>query len=86
MYKDFVVGHLSGVPVTAPRDGILRGVVRDGSDVPAGVKLLEVDPRGRRAQWSGIDERGQAIAKATLSAIEQYNATGQPTAIRYEAS
>lgn len=78
VYKDFPIGHLSGIPVTAPSDGILRGVVRDGSDVQAGVKLLEVDPRGRFAQWTGIDERGQAIAQAALTAIEQYVATRAP--------
>lgn len=71
VYKDLVLGHLSGVPVAAPRDGILRGIVRDASEVAAGVKLLEIDPRGRLAQWTGIDERGRAIAKATLSAIRR---------------
>jgi hypothetical protein len=74
VYKDFVLGHLSGTPVLAPRDGILRGIARDGSEVPAGVKLLEVDPRGRHAQWTGTDERGRAIAKATLRAIEAHAA------------
>ncbi|MBR0958276.1 xanthine dehydrogenase [Bradyrhizobium japonicum] len=69
VYKDFVLGHLSGVPVLAPRDGILRGIARDGSEVPAGVKLLEVDPRGRDAQWTGIDDRGRAIADATMAAV-----------------
>jgi len=69
VYKDIVLGHLSGVPIVAPRDGILRGIARDGSEAPAGVKLIEIDPRGRHAQWTGIDERGRAIAKATLNAI-----------------
>ena len=70
VYKDLVLGHLSGVPIAAPRDGILRGNARDGNEVPAGVKLIEIDPRGRHAQWTGIDERGRAIAKATVAAIE----------------
>ena len=72
VYKDLVLGHLSGVPVAAPRDGILRGIVRDGGEVAAGVKLLEIDPRGRLAQWTGIDERGRAIAKATLTAVQRH--------------
>jgi hypothetical protein len=72
IYKGFAVGHLSGAPVSAPYDGILRGIVRDGSDVPAGVELLEIDPRGREAQWAGIDERGQTIAQATLATVEQH--------------
>jgi hypothetical protein len=69
VFKGFVVGRLGGLPVQAPLDGILRGVVRDGSKVPRGVKLIEVDPRGRNAQWTGIDERSRAIALATLKAI-----------------
>ncbi|MFC5321134.1 xanthine dehydrogenase [Bradyrhizobium oligotrophicum] len=72
VYKGFVVGHLSGIPVIAPYDGILRGVVRDGSDVPAGIALAEIDSRGRHAQWTGIDAQGQALAQATLTAIRQH--------------
>lgn len=70
VYKDLMLGHLSGIPVVAPRDGILRGIARDGSEVPAGVKLLEIDPRGRHAEWTGTDERGRAIANATSAAIK----------------
>ncbi|MFB6418765.1 xanthine dehydrogenase [Bradyrhizobium tunisiense] len=67
--KDLVLGHLSGAPVMAPRDGVLRGIIRDGTEVPCGVKLFEIDPRGVLAQWTGIDDRGRAIANATLSAV-----------------
>lgn len=69
VFKDFVIGHLGNVPVRSPFDGVLRGVVRDGIEVPAGVKLLEIDPRRRRACWSGIDPRSQLIAKAVTRAI-----------------
>ncbi|MBR1132256.1 xanthine dehydrogenase [Bradyrhizobium iriomotense] len=69
VYRDLVLGHLSGVPVLAPRDGVLRGIARDGSEVPVGVKLLEIDPRGRDAQWTGTDGRGRAIAHATIAAV-----------------
>jgi hypothetical protein len=81
IFKDFVLGHLSGAPARAPHDGILRGIVRDGSEVPSGVKLAEIDPRGRHAQWTGIDERGRTIAEATLNAIRIHAARGAlPTA------
>ncbi|MGX7742115.1 xanthine dehydrogenase [Rhodopseudomonas parapalustris] len=70
VFSGFPVGHLGGVPVRAPCDGILRGVVRDGQDVPQGVKLMEVDSRGRHAQWTGIDDRGRGIAKAVLRAVQ----------------
>ena len=55
--------------MVAPRDGILRGIARDGIEVPAGIKLLEIDPRGRDAQWTGTDGRGRAIASATAAAV-----------------
>jgi xanthine dehydrogenase accessory factor len=69
VFKSFTIGILNGAAVQAPLDGILRGVVRDGTEIPAGVKLLEIDPRGRDACWTGIDRRGAGIAQATLLAI-----------------
>ncbi|MBC7103280.1 MAG: xanthine dehydrogenase [Parvibaculum sp.] len=76
IFKDFVTGHLDGTPIRAPFDGALRGVVRDGTEVPAGVKLLEIDPRRRRASWTGIESRASNIAKAVAKAvsINQMNA------------
>lgn len=69
VYKDFLIGHLGGEPVRAPFDGVVRGVVRDGTEVPAGVKLLELDPRGRNANWTGLDARALIIAKAVTRAL-----------------
>jgi xanthine dehydrogenase accessory factor len=69
VYKDFLIGHLGNVPVRAPFDGVVRGVVRDGTEVPAGVKLLELDPRGRNANWTGLDARALIIAKAVNRAL-----------------
>lgn len=72
VFKDFVVGHLGNEPVPAPFDGILRGIVRDGTEVPAGAKLLEIDSRGRRANWTGTDDRGRLIADAVAEAIVRH--------------
>lgn len=74
VFKDYVVGHLGNTPVRAPFDGILRGIVRDGTEVPSGVKLLEIDSRGRSAHWTGIDSRGQLIANAVAKAISLHGA------------
>ena len=71
VYKGFSIGNLNGHIVQAPIDGIVRGLARDGVQAPAGVKLLEIDPRGRRAQWVGIDARGRAIADATVQAVRR---------------
>ncbi|MGJ4891810.1 xanthine dehydrogenase [Bradyrhizobium sp. HKCCYLRH3099] len=71
VYKGLQLGSLGGAPVLAPLDGALRGIARDGLRVPANVKLLEIDPRGRAAAWTGMDERGRAIATSVVSAVHQ---------------
>jgi len=71
VYKDLQLGSLGRKPILAPIDGVLRGIARDGSRVPANVKLLEIDPRGRHACWSGMDERGRAIGSGAVAAIQQ---------------
>jgi hypothetical protein len=73
VFKGLVLGHHDGRAVRAPMDGVLRGLVRDSTAVPAGVKLLEIDPRGPQAQWTGSDERGRIIAEATVKAIRLHN-------------
>ncbi len=70
VFKGVVLGYLDRLPVRSPIDGVVRGIVRDGLDVPAYVKLLEIDPRGRNASWTGIDEHGLRIAKAAVEAIK----------------
>ncbi|WP_051356362.1 hypothetical protein [Azorhizobium doebereinerae] len=76
IFRDMVVGYLDRNPVVAPLDGVLRGLVRDGVEVPEGVKLLEIDPRNRwQACWTGMDERGRAIAAGTVRAAAHHLAT-----------
>lgn len=69
VFKGFALGRLGAEAVLAPMDGILRGIARDNTDVPANVKLIEIDPRGRAAQWVGIDDRGAVLAAAALRAV-----------------
>jgi xanthine dehydrogenase accessory factor len=69
IFKGVVLGHHEGVPLFAPIDGFLRGIARDGAHAPTNAKLIEIDPRGRAANWTGTDERGRAIAAAAAQAI-----------------
>ena len=82
--KGFPAGFLDGAAVLAPLDGVVRGIVRDGTEVPAGVKLFEIDPR-RHPSWTGIDERGRSIARATLNAIALEHARRAKAAPRLSA-
>ncbi|HTO80074.1 MAG TPA: xanthine dehydrogenase [Methylocystis sp.] len=69
VYKGVTIGLQEGAHLLAPMDGFLRGLTRDGAQAPEGAKLVEIDPRGRRACWTGTDELGRAVAEATTQAV-----------------
>lgn len=74
VFRGVVLGYQDRLAVRAPMDGFLRGIARDGVHAPAGVKLVEIDPRGRLARWTGSDERGRRIAEAVVVAIQKTTA------------
>ncbi|WP_251133940.1 xanthine dehydrogenase [Rhodomicrobium sp. Az07] len=82
VFRNFPVGLLNREAVTAPIDGIVRGIVRDGTEVFAGTKILEIDPRGRSASWEGVDKGGRDIAQAIITALTY----GQPRPAKVAAA
>ena len=59
------------VPWLRASTGLLRGLLGDGVSVEQGVKVGDVDPRGREVDPCRISEKGRAIAAGTLEAILQ---------------
>jgi xanthine dehydrogenase accessory factor len=76
VFKGYVVGHLGNIVVRAPLDGRVRGILRDATPISERVKLVEIDARGRHAQWMGIDARGRAIAQAVVRAMRVHAMQG----------
>jgi hypothetical protein len=74
VYRGVALGRHAGVRVFAPKDGVLRGIARDGCFVPRGARLLEIDPRGRTPNCAGTDEQGRRVANAVMSAIRHVEA------------
>ena len=64
-----VVCAVGGRPVAAAIAGVLRGVVHDGVEVPAGAKVGDVDPRGDPAFCFTISDKARTISGAVLEAI-----------------
>lgn len=64
-----VVASIGSHELAAPLAGILRGLVRNGVPVQAGMKVLEVDPRGDLSAVVGIGERPGRIAEGVLQAV-----------------
>lgn len=55
--------------VAAAIDGMLRGLIRDGFPVPAGLKVGDVDPRCRREHCHTVSDKALAIAGGVLEVI-----------------
>ncbi|RHO54176.1 EF2563 family selenium-dependent molybdenum hydroxylase system protein [Eubacterium sp. AM05-23] len=56
-------------PVMAKIDGVLRGMIVDGTDVKKGLKIADVDPRGDRAYCYAISDKARNISGGVLEAV-----------------
>ena len=63
------IGRIGAIEVTAQIGGILRGLIRPGSTVRAGLKIGDVDPRGEVSYCDTISEKARALGGAVLEAI-----------------
>jgi xanthine dehydrogenase accessory factor len=71
---DETVAEVSGHPIKTKISGILRGLIREGTPVPAGLKVGDVDPRGNPTYCHTISEKARAIAGGVLEGIlRHYN-------------
>lgn len=64
-----VIGYFEGQPIQAQVGGRLRGLLRDGARVKAGIKLMEIDPLASQADCFQIRGMPRAIAGGVLEAI-----------------
>lgn len=64
-----VIASVAGVELIAPFDGILRGMLRDGMEVQAGIKIGDLDPRDNPNLCSHVSEKSLAIGGGVLEAI-----------------
>ncbi len=56
-------------PVSTPLEGMIRGLIRRGTVVKKGMKIGDVDPRGKRASCDRISDKGRTISGGVLEAI-----------------
>ena len=63
------LGRVGRVAVRAPFDGVVRGAIRDGMGVRAGLKISDVDPRGDRSACWEISDKALAVGGGVLEAV-----------------
>lgn len=67
--QDAIVATVSGIPVTAPFPGILRGLVHPSVPVTPGLKIGDVDPRADVTYCFHISDKSLAVGGGVLEAI-----------------
>lgn len=66
-----IAGEVEGVPMLCHIDGILRGILADGTPVFKGMKAGDVDPRGERKYCDTVSDKALAVGGGVLQAILQ---------------
>ncbi len=64
------VAWCSGEELQALCDGVVRGILRSGIEVPARIKVVEIDPRGDPVVCFRVAERSWRIAAGVLEALD----------------
>ncbi len=67
--KGVVVAVVEDFPVIAKISGVVRGLLRDGVEVKKGMKVGDIDPRGKRELCFTISDKARAIGGGVLEAI-----------------
>ena len=64
-----VVARVEGEPVRALIDGVVRGMLPEGTPVTRGMKSGDIDPRGIVEYCHTISDKARAIAGGALEAV-----------------
>lgn len=68
-----VAGTVNGEPMHCTIDGVLRGLIADGTPVFKGMKSGDVDPRGDRSYCTLVSDKALAIGGGVLEAILHFS-------------
>ncbi len=64
-----LIAKIEAQPVYATIDGVLRGIIREGSRVEKGLKIADIDPRGIKEHCFTISDKARTIAGGVLESI-----------------
>jgi xanthine dehydrogenase accessory factor len=67
--KGTVVAVADDFPVIAKISGVVRGLLREGAEVRKGMKVGDIDPRGKKEACFTISDKARAIGGGVLEAI-----------------
>jgi xanthine dehydrogenase accessory factor len=59
---------VGGTEIRSPFTGLLRGLIREGMNVPKGMKIADIDPR-TNVDWRTISDKARCLGGAVLEAF-----------------
>lgn len=77
------LGSVAGQLLAAPFDGVIRGLIAPGTEVPAGLKIGDVDARSDVSACFTISDKSLAIGGGVMEAILSWlNGRGETIRVR----
>jgi len=67
--KGELLARIGENEVRSPLDGVVRGMIANGTEVPEGMKIGDVDPRGEISYCHHVSDKARAVAGGVLEAI-----------------
>lgn len=67
--KGEVIARVNDEDVLSPLGGMIRGMIRPGTEVTEGMKMGDIDPRGEKADYLTISDKARAIAGSVLEIL-----------------
>lgn len=66
------LGCIGDTELPAPLAGLLRGQLREGTRVPKGTKLADIDPRGAAVDPHLVSDKARCVARGVLEAVMEW--------------
>ena len=68
--KNQILAMVGEIPVYASLTGVLRGIIRDGYEVPEGMKIADIDPRKeQKKNCDTISDKARCIAGSVVEVL-----------------
>lgn len=67
--KGRTICRVGRIPVKSPFEGVIRGLIMEGATVKKGLKIGDVDPRGKREYCFTFSDKALSVAGGVLEAL-----------------
>lgn len=70
--KGEMIAAVGSTPVFASISGLIRGMLYPGLEVERGMKVGDIDPRGKEVDWKTISDKARSVAGGVLEAVMHF--------------